>query len=105
MKYGIIALTFALSMSAAGQTIWTIGETGHASFVNSEAFSPNGTQLASGSWDRSIRLWGMFTGQEVQRFEGHADWVNSIVFSLDGARLASGSDDGTIRLWDEATRQ
>ena len=104
-KYGIVVLTFVLSTSTAGQTIWTIGETGHASSVNSAAFSPDGTQLASGSWDRSIRLRHRSTGQEVWRFAGHTDWVNSLVFSPDGTRLASGSDDGTIRLWDVATRQ
>ena len=105
MRYGIVALTFALSMSAEGQTIWTIGETGYASSVNSVAFSPDGTQLASGSWDRSIRLWDVSTGQEVLRFEGHSDWIFSVVFSPDGTRLVSRSDDGTIHLCDVATRQ
>ena len=105
VRYGIIALTFALSTSSAGQTIWTTGDTGHASSVNSEAFSPANTQLASGSWDRSIRLWDVSTGQEVRRVEGHSDWVFLVVFSPDGTRLVSGSDDGTIRLWNVATRQ
>ncbi|MDE2827370.1 MAG: hypothetical protein OXL40_08695 [Bacteroidota bacterium] len=103
MRYGIVALMFALSVPAAGQTIWTIGETGHASSVNSVVFSPDGTQLVSGSYDDTIRLWDVATGQEVRRFEGHRDWVNSVVFSPDGAQLASGSDDDTIRLWDVAT--
>ena len=104
-RYGVIALTFALSIFAQGQTIRTIRETGHASSVNSVAFSPNGTQLVSGSWGRSIRLWDVFTGQEVRRFEGYSDWVFSVVFSPNGTRLVSGSDDGTIRLWNVATRQ
>ena len=105
MRYGIIALTLALSTSSAGQTFWTIGETGHATSVNSEAFSPDGTQLASGSWDRSIRLWDVSTGQEVRRTEGHSDWDFSVVFSPDGTRLVSRSDDGTIRLRNVATGQ
>ncbi len=105
MRYGIIALTLALSTSSAGQTFWTIGETGHATSANSEAFSPDDTQLASGSWDRSIRLWDVSTGQEVRRIEGHSDWDFSVVFSPDGTRLVSRYDDGTIRLWNVATRQ
>jgi len=56
MRYGIIDLTFALSISAAGQPIWAIGETSLAPFVNSVAFSPDGTQMASGSDDGTIRV-------------------------------------------------
>ena len=105
MRYGIVSLTSALSASDEGQTIWTVGKAGYASSVNSVAFSPDGTQLASGSWDRGIRLWGVSTGQEVRRFDGHSDWFFCVVFSPDGTRLVSGSDDGTIRLWNVATRQ
>lgn len=56
MRYGIIDLSFALSLSAAGQPIWAIGETRLAPFVNSVAFSPDGTRMASGSNDGTIRV-------------------------------------------------
>ena len=105
VNFWIVVLTFALPASAAGQPIWTITETGHTSSVLSVAFSADGTQLASGSNDDTIRLWDTATGQEFLRFIGHVSAVNSVVFSPDGTQLASGSDDWSIRMWDVATGQ
>ncbi|CAD6446227.1 e13f86a5-3efc-43ce-a537-5658ff5fbd22 [Sclerotinia trifoliorum] len=76
---------------------------GHSDWVNSIAFSPDGTKVASGSRDKTIRLWDTATGESLQMLEGHLDSVNSIAFSPDGTKVASGSDDQTIRLWDTAT--
>jgi WD40 repeat protein len=75
----------------------------HSDIVNSVAFSPDGKQLASGSADRTIRLWETATGRELLRFEGHRDNIHCVAFSPDGKTLASGSDDETIRLWEVAT--
>ncbi|MYF64401.1 MAG: T9SS type A sorting domain-containing protein, partial [Rhodothermaceae bacterium] len=57
----------------------------------------------SGSYDNTIRLWDIATGQELLRLVRHIHDVNSVVFSPDGTQLASGSDDHTIRLWDLIT--
>ena len=65
------------------------------------AFSPDGTRIASGSADKTVRLWDAATGQPVgQPLTGHTDAVSSVAFSPDGTRIASGSDDKTVRLWD-----
>ncbi len=75
---------------------------GHGATVTSVAFSPDGTRLATGSWDRTARLWDFATGREIARLEGHGDRVRSVALSPDGTRLATGSRDGTARLWDLA---
>ncbi|CAD8099421.1 unnamed protein product [Paramecium sonneborni] len=73
--------------------------------VNSVNFSPDGTTLASGNDDKSIRLWDVKTGQQKAKLDGHNSLVLSVCFSPDGATLASGSYDNSIRLWDVKTGQ
>ncbi|EEA19380.1 hypothetical protein PMAA_001750 [Talaromyces marneffei ATCC 18224] len=75
---------------------------GHESWVQSVAFSPNGRLLASGSHDKTVKLWDLATGALQQTLECHEDSVCSVAFSLDGRLLASSSDK-TIKLWDTAT--
>ena len=75
----------------------------HTGWVVSLAFSPDGTILASGSWDRTLKLWDVATQQNIITLEGRRG-INSVAFSPDGTILASGADD-RVELWDVATRQ
>jgi hypothetical protein len=77
--------------------------TGHTLQVRSMAFSPDGSRLASGSNDGTIKLWDTASGQELRTLKGHTRAVYTLVFSPDGTHLTSGSNDGTIKLWDAAS--
>ena len=94
----LLTSIFFLPTKVATAQLKTILE-GHTDLVWSVAFSPNGQTLASGSQDRTIRLWNPNNGNLKRTLTGHRDAVNSVAFSPDGRTLASGSWDGTIRLW------
>ncbi|NCS22947.1 MAG: protein kinase, partial [Microcystis aeruginosa G11-06] len=73
--------------------------TGHSDRVWSVVYSPDGRYLASGSDDKTIKIWEVATGKELRTLTGHSDWVESVVYSPDGRYLASGSQDKTIKIW------
>ena len=71
---------------------------GHADGVMTVAFSPDCKHIASGSYDRTMRIWSVSAAQ-VQVFNGHTDAVASVAFSPHGQSIASGSLDATVRIW------
>ena len=102
-----LMLTGTLATSVAGQPKPPRTLKGHTDSVDSVAVSPDGKTLASGSFDKSIKLWDVASGKNTATLKGHDKIVNnvafsSVAFSPDGKTLASGSADETIKLWDLA---
>jgi WD40 repeat protein len=77
--------------------------TGHSRWVIAVALSPDGTHLASGGLDDTIRVWNAQTGELLQVLTGHRKAINSLAYSPDGQWLISSSDDHTMRLWGART--
>lgn len=67
--------------------------------VYTVAFSPDGSILASGGDDSTVRLWNVDSKRELKTFTEHSDWVEFVDFSPDGRILASASTDGSVKLW------
>jgi WD40 repeat protein len=72
---------------------------GHTGVVHHVAFSPDGSMLATASFDKTIKIWDAETGKELNTLKGHTDHVYCVAFSSDSTMLASGSRDKSIRVW------
>ena len=65
----------------------TMAKMGHSNCVWSVSFSPDGTKVASGSCDETVKLWDVTSGEKcLQTQEGHSSYVFSVSFSPDGTK-------------------
>jgi WD40 repeat protein len=100
----------------------------HSSIITSVAFSPDGTKIVSGSFDKTIKVWDS-GGQEPsnlpslaktdallaclsdklellsEKTNAHSGYIRSVAFSPDGTKIVSGSWDQTIKVWDSGAPQ
>jgi WD40 repeat protein len=74
----------------------------HESAITCGALTPDGTRLAGGTQDGTIRVWDAETGATLAVLRGHEGEVTCVAFSVDGNRLVSSAGDGTARIWDTA---
>jgi WD40 repeat protein len=88
-----------LVVSVQAQNLETIVQKGHELSVLAVAISPDSTLVATGSKDKSVKLWEYHTGREIRTLFGHDHSVTSIAFSPDGKYLISGSYDKSVRIW------
>jgi len=89
-----------LPLLGFSQSLETIIQKGHELAVVSVAVSSDSNYVATGSKDKSIKLWDRSTGREIRSFLGHEATVTSIEFTADGKYLVSGGNDRAIRIWD-----
>jgi hypothetical protein len=76
---------------------------GHSSWVTGVAFSSDNRRLASGSWDETVKVWDVPTGQQLSALSGKVKEVQALAFSSDGRWLATENSSDTVTLWDAAT--
>jgi WD40 repeat protein len=91
MDLGVVELWRA----ADGERLFQLDAEG----IMCAAFSPDGLTLATGSYDRTVRLWQATDGARLGTLPGHSDYITDLSFSPNGELLASGSNDGTVILW------
>jgi hypothetical protein len=76
---------------------------GQTSIVSAVSYSPDGTRLASASYDGTVKVWDARSGTELLTLRGHTAPVTAVSYSPDGTRLASASADTTVKVWDART--
>ncbi len=76
---------------------------GHEDDIASVAFSPDGAQLLTASYDGTARVWDVHTGQELMNIFGHENSADIALFSPDGTFIVTGAGDGVVRVIDAAT--
>ncbi|KAL0489655.1 notchless-like protein [Acrasis kona] len=72
---------------------------GHSEAILSVSFSPDGTSVASGSGDATVRLWDLNTEMPQHTLQGHTHWVLCVQWSPDGKKVASGGKDNIVKVW------
>jgi WD40 repeat protein len=77
----------------------------HTEPVWAVAATTDGRHAISGSYDRTLRLWDLESGQTIRTLEGHTDAVYAVVVTLDGRCAVSASHDKTLRVWDVESGQ
>jgi ribosome assembly protein 4 len=76
--------------------------TGHTACVNHLSFSPDGRYIASGSFDKKVKLWDGRTGKFLVTYVGHVASVYQVAWAPDSRYLASAAKDSTIKVWPAA---
>jgi hypothetical protein len=72
---------------------------GHEGSVASMAYTPDGRSLLSGSWDRTMRLWDLSTGNQLRVFDGHRNVVYGVAVLRNGRQAVSAGDDRQLKFW------
>lgn len=72
---------------------------GHAHFIQDIDISSDRQYALSSSWDHTLRLWNLKTGETTKRFIGHESDVLSVAFSADNRQIVSGGRDKAVKVW------
>lgn len=86
-----------------GQNIETVVQTGHYGGVTAAYYSPDGQFIATGSADKTVKLWRRSDGKEIRSFQGNASEINQVEINRQGTSILSVSAGGTCTVWDLAS--
>ncbi len=73
---------------------------GHTGAIKTVAFSHSGQQIASGSIDKSVKVWSLGEKHVIKTLNGHTEGVNKVEFSNSDSYLISAGYDDKMLIWD-----
>jgi WD40 repeat protein/uncharacterized caspase-like protein len=100
---GCLSLFAGALINTKAQKAELVVQTGHTAQVHSVAVSPDGLTIASGSSDRTVKLWEATTGRLLRTLSGHTGRIFAVAFSTDSQIVASGGQAGEIKLWNRSS--
>ncbi|MFN8211740.1 MAG: caspase family protein [Bacteroidales bacterium] len=101
----IKSFVFVMLISAAlpdllSQSVETVVQTGHYAPVTAVAYSPDGKFIATGSEDKTVKLWRRTDGKEIRTFQGNISAISSVEINRQGSLILSVTNNGTLTVWD-----
>jgi WD40 repeat protein len=100
MTLRLSLIFFSLCLVAQQYKLETVVQKGHSAAVKCVAISPDYKYVATGSRDRSVKIWDLESKRELRSLNGADLSLNSLQFSPDGKWLAAGSFDQYARVWE-----
>lgn len=101
----LLTRTFLIifSITAFAQKPEVVITTGHAEFLSAIAYNPSGSLIASGSLDKTIKIWDVSSNMEIRTLGGNDGRISMIRFHPTKDLLLSKDDDYQVKLWDLKT--
>jgi WD40 repeat protein len=100
IKKALFLILVLFTYSAYAQNIETVLQMGHYAKVNAVAYSPTGKFIATGSTDKTIKLWKSNDGKEIRTFIGANSSIITVEFNKQESLLLSVGNNGDIIVWD-----
>jgi len=98
----VITLQTVLSVLYS-QSVETVVQTGHYGPVTAVCFSSDGKSIATGSADKTVKLWRVSDGKEIRTFQGTPSEVTKVEINRQGTSVLSVSANGIVSIWDMLT--
>ncbi|WP_420582227.1 caspase family protein [Reichenbachiella sp.] len=99
----LLLSSFLLCLLANAQQRQLIVRQGHTAAINSLKYAPDGSAVYSASDDKSIKMWDVKTGVDVNTFNAHTAPVRCMELSENGELLVSGDLEGKVLVWNAKT--
>jgi WD40 repeat protein len=95
----LVLFVLLKAAGASGQKIEIVPSISHSREITSVAVSPDGQRALTGSYDETIKLWDISSGQLLKSYSVHSSHIASVAFSPDGKLFISGDENGALKLW------
>jgi WD40 repeat protein len=100
IRYQAALILFLISIKLTGQSLETVVQTGHYSEVTAVCYSADGKFIATGSIDKTVKLWRRSDGKEIRTFQGNISGIDRVEIDRQSKQVLAVSHKGTVTVWD-----